>query len=155
MDGFEATRQIRQIPQLKQVIVIGVSASISPQLHQEALTAGCNDSLAKPVRIDELLEKVRLYLNLEWKYEEPVELQKPATSLVQGDIIPPPPEELSKLYQLARIGNVIGLRTRAQEIADADPQFMPFGARVAHLAKELQLDELEQFIQQYMENKHL
>ena len=47
------------------------------------------------------------------------------------------------------------LSTDSQEIADADPQFMPFGARVAHLAKELQLDELEQFIQQYMENKHL
>jgi signal transduction histidine kinase/ActR/RegA family two-component response regulator len=56
MDGYEATRQIRFLPQpLATVPVIGVSAFVQPVDHARARAAGMTDYLAKPVRKKELV----------------------------------------------------------------------------------------------------
>ncbi len=64
MDGVEATRQIRQISALEGIIVIGISASTLEAKRQMSLQAGCNDFLAKPIHIDELLECLQTHLRL-------------------------------------------------------------------------------------------
>ncbi len=150
MDGFEAIRRIRQIPALNDVIIISVSASVLKQTQQESVTAGSHDFLSKPVRLEDLLEKLQFHLNLEWEYEEERESQEPDTPLAQEEIIPPPPEVLSSLYELATVGDLMGLRERLQELIAQDPQLTPFQTRIFQLANELQIDEIEQFIQQYM-----
>ena len=71
IDGFEATRRIRQEPSLSQALVIAISASVPPQFRQKSLQAGCNDFLTKPIHIDKLLACIQVYLKLEWLYEEP------------------------------------------------------------------------------------
>ncbi|HEY9706658.1 MAG TPA: ATP-binding protein, partial [Oculatellaceae cyanobacterium] len=43
MDGFEATRQLRQSTNLKDIVVIAASASAFDQDHCQSLAAGCND----------------------------------------------------------------------------------------------------------------
>jgi len=152
MDGFEATRHIRRIPALEEVIVIGISASAFETTKQESFAASCDDFLIKPIQIDELLEKLRVHLNLEWNYERQNEPQEPITPSGQEEVIPPPPEELSQLYQLAKIGNVLRLQERLQELTASDPKFAPFEARITQLADELKLDDIEQFIKQYIKD---
>jgi CheY-like chemotaxis protein len=132
------------------VIVIGISASVYPQTRQENIAAGCHDFLAKPVHIDELLEKLRIHLELEWQYKEYDEVVKPLTLSQQGEIIPPSPEQLSKLYQLARMGNVIRLREQLQELTASEPRLAPFEIKISELANQFRLDEIEECIQQYM-----
>ena len=51
MDGFEATRQIRSIN--KEVYIIAQSAYTQSDEMQRAIEAGCNDYIAKPIKIDE------------------------------------------------------------------------------------------------------
>jgi CheY-like chemotaxis protein len=70
MDGIETTRQIRRTPSTEGITVIAVSASPLDMKKQQSLQAGCNDFLAKPVRMDELLKCLQKYLKLEWLYEE-------------------------------------------------------------------------------------
>ena len=48
MDGFEATRQIRALPELASVRIIAVTASYDTVSAQRALAAGCDEVLAKP-----------------------------------------------------------------------------------------------------------
>jgi two-component system cell cycle response regulator DivK len=54
LDGLEATRQIRQQKGLKKVPILAVSAHDSPESRNEALEAGCNEYVTKPIDFDHL-----------------------------------------------------------------------------------------------------
>jgi PAS domain S-box-containing protein len=62
MNGLEATRKIRiKHPNIP---IIAVTAFAMDNDKQNALTAGCNDYLSKPLKPDEFLEFLRKYLNI-------------------------------------------------------------------------------------------
>lgn len=54
LDGLAATRQIRQKKGLKAVPIVAVSAHDSPQSRTEALEAGCDEYVTKPIDFDHL-----------------------------------------------------------------------------------------------------
>jgi CheY-like chemotaxis protein len=60
MDGYEATRQIRQI--LPSTPIIGISAHAMAGDEEKARLAGCNDYLTKPVDEDRLIQKIKEHL---------------------------------------------------------------------------------------------
>ena len=60
MDGYEATRLIRET--LQALPIIGLSAHAMQGDAEKAIAAGCNAYLTKPVDEDLLLKKVKEYL---------------------------------------------------------------------------------------------
>jgi signal transduction histidine kinase len=61
MDGFEATRRIRELkPGLP---IIAQTAYVMSNDKQKCLDAGCNDYLPKPIQYKELMKKLGYYLN--------------------------------------------------------------------------------------------
>ena len=54
LDGLSATRQIRQQKGLKKTPILAVSAHDSPESRIEALEAGCNEYVTKPIDFDQL-----------------------------------------------------------------------------------------------------
>jgi two-component system cell cycle response regulator DivK len=54
LDGLAATRRIRQVPELRQVPIVAVSAHDTADFHADALAAGCNDYVTKPIDFDQL-----------------------------------------------------------------------------------------------------
>jgi CheY-like chemotaxis protein len=64
MDGIEATKKIRAmaLPQAKAIPIIAMSANVFKEDVDRCLAAGMNDHLGKPIDIDEVLEKLRMYL---------------------------------------------------------------------------------------------
>jgi CheY-like chemotaxis protein len=61
LDGLAATRRIRELPELNHVPIVAVSAHDTADFHADALAAGCNDYVTKPIDFDELeqlLERV-------------------------------------------------------------------------------------------------
>jgi two-component system, cell cycle response regulator DivK len=54
LDGLSATRQIRQQKGLKKTPILAVSAHDSPESRTEALEAGCNEYVTKPIDFDQL-----------------------------------------------------------------------------------------------------
>ena len=60
MDGYEATRKIRET--LKSTPIIGLSAHAMDGHEQKAKDAGCNDYLTKPVNDDLLFKMLKKYL---------------------------------------------------------------------------------------------
>jgi two-component system cell cycle response regulator DivK len=54
LDGLAATRQIRQHKGFRKIPIVAVSAHDSPESRAEALAAGCNEYVAKPIDFDQL-----------------------------------------------------------------------------------------------------
>jgi len=62
LDGLAATRKIRRKKGLKRVPIVAVSAHDSPETRAEALNAGCNEYVTKPIDFDRLSQLVRRFL---------------------------------------------------------------------------------------------
>ena len=155
MDGFEATRRLRMLPELKDVVVIAISASVFEFDRQQSQEVGCDDFLPKPIREAELLEKLRLHLGLEWIYEEArsdsPEQQEvhPQSQISQSQFIVPPAQEVAALLDMARRGDLRGLAKRATQLEELDPQWVPFAAHLRQLAKEFKGKQIREFLKQF------
>ncbi len=62
IDGLEATRRIKAIPQLAHIPILAMTASVRPEDMQQALDKGCSGLVRKPIDIDELPKKVAEYI---------------------------------------------------------------------------------------------
>lgn len=62
MDGWEATRCIKQSQETKDIPVIALTAHALPKDRDKAIEAGCSDYDTKPVDIARLLAKVNKLL---------------------------------------------------------------------------------------------
>ena len=67
MDGWEATRRIKANPKTKDIIVVALTGHAEPSHAKRALDAGCDDFLAKPCLPDQLVAKIREYVELDSK----------------------------------------------------------------------------------------
>jgi len=63
LDGLAATRQIRQKKGLKAVPIVAVSAHDSPESRTEALAAGCDEYVTKPIDFDHLTKLLQRFLS--------------------------------------------------------------------------------------------
>lgn len=65
MNGYEATRAIRELnaPGLSDILIIAMTANAFEEDKQEALDAGMNDHVSKPIDIPVLLKTLRKYLS--------------------------------------------------------------------------------------------
>ena len=58
IDGWEATRRIRQEPTTATVPVIALTAHVMEGDRERAMEAGCNDYDVKPIELPRLLQKI-------------------------------------------------------------------------------------------------
>ena len=65
LDGVEATRQIRERQALSRTPIFAITAYGTYDVKQDALAAGCNEVLAKPLDLDSLLTKIKSTLALQ------------------------------------------------------------------------------------------
>ena len=150
MDGIEATRRIRQSPDLKDVIIIASSASVFEFNQKDSITAGCNAFLSKPVRADHLFEKLGTRLGVEWVYDvepSPEDSEEGASS----KIVPPPPEEMRTLMDLAGKGKITVIRQRIAKIEEMGDEYRSFAAELGRVAQNFDMDQITDFLQPYLE----
>ncbi|MCA1565544.1 MAG: response regulator [Acidobacteria bacterium] len=54
LDGLDATRRIRELDGPGRIPIVAVSAHDTNDFHADALAAGCNEYVTKPIDFDEL-----------------------------------------------------------------------------------------------------
>ncbi|MDM8520469.1 PAS domain S-box protein [Anaerolineales bacterium HSG6] len=145
MSGFDVVRQIRQLPTQQDTVVIAVSASVSDLIKQESLVAGCDDFIAKPINMDELLLKLETYLELTWFHEKTVEIEKKQPS--EAPLIIPPKENLETLLTLATMQNITGLQAYLEEINSLDSKFSRFVKEISEMVKKYRFQQIIDFIE--------
>jgi CheY-like chemotaxis protein len=126
IDGMEAVRVLRSDATRAPLPVIAMSASASDYTTEEALQAGCQAFLPKPLRLPDLLLRVGELLELEWEVESAAQVSQSQT--VQGDASPLPVDAaiVSELHHLARQGDIGALLERAQQALGSDPAAADF-----------------------------
>ncbi|MDJ0676728.1 MAG: CHASE2 domain-containing protein [Calothrix sp. MO_167.B42] len=160
MHGLEIIEYIRNNPLHKNLPIIVSSASVFNSDKEKSLAAGGNYFLSKPVKRNELLQILQKSLNLKWIYEKntnnlvsnKTSTHSPIESSPDIDkIIPPSPEVLDKLFDLAMRGNIGAVYKLLDEIekADADDKFISFSAYIRQLADNFQLKKIREFIKSF------
>jgi CheY-like chemotaxis protein len=148
MNGLEAAQQLRQHPELQNIPLIGISASVTEADQALSRAVGYDDFLPKPINWPKLTALLEKYLNLEWAYSdvevkaEPLEPVKP--------MIPPPAEELAALYELTRLGNMRRIREQAEYLESLGEAFVPFARKVQELAQSFQERAIVALLEQYL-----
>lgn len=56
MDGYEATRQIRKLPDCADLPIVALTASVGNDAQERQIAAGCNAHLSKPIQTSELFK---------------------------------------------------------------------------------------------------
>ncbi|KUJ53333.1 response regulator [Chryseobacterium sp. JAH] len=69
MDGIEATKQIRLLPEYSTVPIIGVTAGNVVGEKEKCLNSGMNDFLPKPLRQNDLLEMLKKHIGTDIQVE--------------------------------------------------------------------------------------
>jgi CheY-like chemotaxis protein len=115
MDGWETTRTLRDIAKLWSIPIVAATAAAFAEDRAEALQAGCDAHLAKPVRREALIETLGALLPLEWTHAA-----RPAKEETTPDVQELPPDRRERLIELVRTGSVTAIATLAQELARDD-----------------------------------
>lgn len=148
MNGFEMTQHLRASEAFKKLTIIASSASVFSFTRQQSWDAGCDDFITKPVQLEEVLEKLKNYLNLKWVYE----IKQQDTSLKEAFFVPdynmliPPADQLTNLLKAAKSGYVLDIQSEATRIKQAEPQYTKFADKVIELAQEFEDEAIVKLI---------
>jgi CheY-like chemotaxis protein len=151
MSGFDAVHKLRQMPELnsgKKVVIVATSVQAFGKDIAHAISAGCDAFLIKPIDVQNLLALLKSHLGLEWMYHEPSASGRVVDENLP-DLVPPPPEEIAILYDLAMKGELLNLRQRALQIEQLGPQYQPFAAQLRQLAESYDEDKILALIEHY------
>ncbi len=86
MDGHEATRRIKDVPEGREVRIVALSASAFEEDREAVMATGADDFLRKPVTAEDLLGVIERQLNIHYAYaEDPAE---PSTAPVAVRLLP-------------------------------------------------------------------
>jgi DNA-binding response OmpR family regulator len=121
MDGHEAIRRIRALPDGADPKIIAVTASAMDENRQELLEIGADDFISKPFREAELFEKIHAHVGVKYVYaehptaetqDEPAELTSKSLAGWPHDVIDPMREAVitADLDQLLTMIDAVELR---------------------------------------------
>jgi len=170
MDGFEATKRLRLLPELKDIVLLAVSASVFDSAKLAHLVGGSDNFLLKPIQVKQLLEKLQLRLGLEWIYQstqeksttqdESADYFQATRSLQNQPLIsapaetsfffPPSKDSIATLLSSAEIGDIEEILDEATRLENLDSKLAPFASHIRQLAKGFQLYKIQKLLQEYL-----
>lgn len=156
INGLEIV-QLRQLPELKNLIILATSARILDYSNQKYLLFGYHGFIPQPICTETLFEQLKIYLKLKWIYKElePTNLDFLSfnSSFLEHDFIAPPQSELLILYELSKMGDIKGICEQAKKIQQLDQQFEPFAQQISQLAAKFQEKQILEFVKRYIGEK--
>ena len=144
IDGLEATRLIREIPGLKDVVIIAVTARVFETDRQASLAAGCNEVIAKPVNAVQLIYSIGTHLGL--ATEDPGTSE--ASSGAGADALPA--EAAQALYESALLGDVVELMRLLDDIETAQPHLGALICGLRTVAREYDMKRVRGLVQPHL-----
>jgi signal transduction histidine kinase/DNA-binding NarL/FixJ family response regulator len=153
MGGLEAVYKLRQIPELnsgKKVVIVATSVHAFGKDITQSISVGCDAFLIKPIDIRNLLALLKSHLRLEWTCRTSLPpIKDAAEGSFSENLVPPPPDEMAILYDLAMKGELPNLRQRALQIEHMGAQYQPFAKQLRELVEEYDEDKILALIERH------
>ncbi|MEE4358610.1 MAG: MASE3 domain-containing protein [Desulfococcaceae bacterium] len=149
MDGFEAARQIRSAPELKDIAIVAVSASFSLSPEEIIANTGLDAYISKPVQFEHIFQALEEYLHLDWIYrkQKPPEIfPEPEAADEEKEETYPPIFHLKNLHHLARLGDISGIRDTLERLEKEYPENIVFLQKIRELADGFQIRQIREHL---------
>ncbi|MEH2175812.1 CHASE2 domain-containing protein [Nostoc sp.] len=148
MDGFELMVHLQANPQTCSIPIIVSSASVFEENRQRSLEAGATAFLPKPLQIDELLNRLRSLLGVEWIYAES---SPPKGEQITGsEWVLPSQDVLQQLYHLAMMGDISAIEGMLRELIEENSQLAPFAAELSKLTANFQTGKIRKLLKSFV-----
>jgi CheY-like chemotaxis protein len=130
LDGLQATREILANPATSAIPIIMVTASAFGDSRQAAFDAGCVDFILKPIRAEQLFQKLQhhtraRFVTAEADFDDGREILVPADGSLR--------EIGKRLHEAASIGNIAELDAIVMELARGTATEAKLSGRIARL----------------------
>ena len=142
LSGIEACRRIRGIADIRQPLIIAITASATLESNNDILDAGADLVLHKPVRLDSLLQALEQQTGLEFEYAS-------AASAAVGAVQPAPRADAidagcrQSILACLDVGDMNGLRAQVEQLRAADESVARY---LAALVSDYQLEAIRTFL---------
>ena len=101
----------------------------------------------KPVNLEQLMQLLESYLQLDWLYQESsTEPDNPNSS----KLVPPPQETLVKLLELAELGDLEAIKQQINSLEALDDQYTAFVQEIRQLVASFEQEQLEILIKNFI-----
>ncbi|MEK8021879.1 MAG: PAS domain S-box protein, partial [Candidatus Parabeggiatoa sp.] len=150
IDGYEATRQIKRIPELQKTIIVAVSASAFKSHQQQSQEAGCDDFIAKPIHTEELLKCLQRHFKFKVIESETKTTKDTLQESEEVWLQEPSVEQATTVFNLTLRGDLDGILEYVNKLEQNEPQLKAFIDQIKAFAKELKIKRIRQIVQQYM-----
>ncbi|MEH2127132.1 CHASE2 domain-containing protein [Nostoc sp.] len=148
MDGFELMVHLQANPETCSIPIIVSSASVFEENRQRSLEAGATAFLPKPLQIDELLNRLRSLLGVEWMYAES---SPPKGEQITGSKwVLPSQDVLQQLYHLAMMGDISAIEGMLRELIEENSQLAPFAAELSKLTANFQTGKIRKLLKSFV-----
>ena len=137
MDGLDVAKVLRNNPHIEHIKIFGLSAPVSQGRRKQLFEAVCDEFVDKQIPFSELLEKIRVSLELSWNVipapsgssspEEPTDQKK--------KIVVPPEQILQTIVSYVQQGMFRELQSILTDLQTKYPQFMPFCEQIHRYAQ--------------------
>lgn len=138
LDGYAATRQIRQLPGGQNVKIVALTASAFEEDIARVLEAGCDNIIRKPVEQEQLLRVMGELLNLPYRYEDDIIVDTKVLP-VDIDLSCLSQEQQNNLKAAADALNLQVLRSIVKELA---PQYPNLAQSLESLIASFRFDRI-------------
>lgn len=148
MDGFEMAQQLRKSPEFINTTILATSARVFKFEQQKSQESGCQDFISKPIKVGELLEKLKHYLQLSWIYKTHDVVEAKSVSEHLPVMVMPPAKELTNIYKAAQIGHNEKVKQEAILLKQLNSNYTDFADRLLELAEDFKDEEIMNMIDQ-------
>jgi CheY-like chemotaxis protein len=145
MDGKEAIRRMREVPDTDGVAIVALTASTLQEERQAVLALGANAFLRKPFREEDLLEAIRIHARIDYIYGDemsepsPIDGERLSIAQARAALGGLPPALVSRLHSIVMRGAINESKSIVDEIHPYDPHLAEL---VRQRANGYVLDEL-------------
>ena len=155
MTGFEMVKKVREMPEIQDVPIIAISASVFDMDKEKSLNMGCQAFLSKPLEADKLFGLMADLLDLEWIYEEAEETADmvETTIIPETELLAPPQDELEKLYELTMIGDLKDVGDYTEQLVQNNPDYLPFARQIQQYIQLIEDEPILALLEQLMEQR--